>query len=59
MVFLVFYVNRYPTASMDMNRLASLSPSHGHDFQPKNKLIMVRKTEKRTFAEGKEGEVKM
>ncbi|XP_075229267.1 uncharacterized protein LOC142328952 isoform X2 [Lycorma delicatula] len=47
---------RYPTASMDMNRLASLSPSHGHDFQPKNKLIMVRKTEKRTFAEGKQGE---
>ncbi|XP_039287395.1 uncharacterized protein LOC111054714 [Nilaparvata lugens] len=49
-------VERYPVTSMDMNRIASLSPSHGHDFQPANKLIMVRKTEQRTFASGKEGE---
>lgn len=49
-------IERYPVTSMDMNRIASLSPSHGHDFQPANKLIMVRKTEQRTFASGKEGE---
>jgi hypothetical protein len=46
-----------PTAAiMDLNRIPSTT--HGHEFHNGlSRVVMVRKTEQRTFASGKNGEV--
>lgn len=41
---------------MDLNRIPSTA--HGHEFHNGlSRVVMVRKTEQRTFASGKDGEV--
>jgi hypothetical protein len=41
---------------MDLNRIPSTA--HGHEFHSGlSRVVMVRKTEQRTFASGKTGEV--
>jgi hypothetical protein len=41
---------------MDLNRIPSTT--HGHEFHSGlSRVVMVRKTEQRTFASGKNGEV--
>jgi hypothetical protein len=43
---------------MDLNRIPSTT--HGHEFHNGlSRVVMVRKTEQRTFASGKNGEVRM
>ena len=50
-------VRPLPTSAiMDLNRIPSTT--HGHEFHSGlSRVVMVRKTEQRTFASGKDGEV--